>query len=164
MKRPFVVGLVLAGAALAALPATILSVMPGAGKFDGTAMAAGSVPPGPPLVMYGAVSGVAGGTPVTITNNANGAYCGRGTVVSDGGSTYYVVDVYADSQAPGCGTPGASLSLALYFAPATPTTGGRTATANVTWNVGSAKVDVTPGSALPIAGFAPMAAKDGLYY
>lgn len=164
MKRTLIIGLVLASAALAALPATILSIMPGAGKLDGTASAAGSVPPGPPLVLYGAVSGVAGGTSVTITNNANGAYCGRGTVISDAGSTYYVVDVYASSQAPGCGTPGASLSLALYFVPTTPTTGGRTATANVTWNAGSAKVDVTPGSALPIAGFAPVTSRDGLYY
>ncbi|MCL4230643.1 MAG: hypothetical protein KJ053_03585 [Dehalococcoidia bacterium] len=164
MKRPLIVGLVLVSAVLAALPATFFSMMPGTGRLDRTASAAGSVPPGPPLVLYGAAPGVAGGTSVTITNNANGAYCGRGTVVSDGGSTYYVVDVYASSQAPGCGTPGASLSLALYFAPSTPTSGGRTATANVTWNVGSAKVDVTPGSPLPIAGYAPVTTRDGLYY
>lgn len=163
MKRPLILGLALTGAALAALPATLLSVMPGAGRFDSTAMAAGSVPPGPPLVLYGAAPGVAGGTSVTVTNNANGAYCGRGSVVSDAGSTYYVVDVYADSQAAGCGTNGASLSLALYFAPPAPNTGGRTANVSVTWNTGSAKVDASPGAALPIAGYAPLAASDGVY-
>lgn len=162
MKRPFIIGLALAGAAAAALPATLLGIVPGIGGLEATASAAGSVPPGPPMVLYGAAPGIPGGTSVSVGNVSTGASCGRGSVISDSGSTYYVVDVVADSQVTGCGTSGSTMTLALYFAPSAPGTGGRVATVNVTWSVSGTKQDASPGSPLPITGIASELARDGV--
>jgi len=162
MKRPIIIGLALAGAVMAALPATILSLVPGIGTFDTTASAAGSVPPAPPMVLYGAAPGIPGTSGVIALNGATGANCGRGSVVSDAGATYYVVDVVSDSQVTGCGTSGASMTISLYFTPSTPGTGGRIATVNVTWASGAARQDAAPGSPLPIVAYAPVLARDGV--
>jgi hypothetical protein len=99
---------------------------------------------------------------VTVLNNATGVTCGRGSVISDSGATYYVVDVYADSQVAGCGTSGTSMSLSLYFTPSSPGTGGRIAAVSVTWSAGGARQDATPGNPLPIVAYAPVVAKDGV--
>ena len=162
MKRLLIIGLALAGATAAALPATILSLVPGIGQFNTTASAADGAPPGPPMVLYGAAPGIPATSGVTVLNGATGASCGRGSVISDAGATYYVVDVYADSQVAGCGTSGASMTLSLYFTPSTAGTGGRIATVNVTWSPGSARQDATPGAPLPIVAYAPVVAKDGV--
>ena len=162
MKRPLIIGLALAGAVMAALPATVLSLLPGIGQFDTAASAAGGAPPGPPMVLYGAAPGIPGTSGVTVLNSATGASCGQGTVISDAGATYYVVDVYSDSQVAGCGTSGASMSLFLYFTPSSPGTGGRIATVNVTWAAGGARADASPGAPLPIVAYAPVVAKDGV--
>ncbi len=163
MKRPFTVGLALAGAIMAALPATALSLLPGMGQSEATVLAAGAAPPGPPMVIYGAASGIPATSSVIVLNSATGATCGRGSVVTVSGATNYVAQVYADSQVPGCGTSGASMSLSLYFSPSSPGTGGRIATVGVTWSSGgSAQQDATPGAALPIVAYAPMVARDGV--
>ena len=162
MKRTFIIGLALAGAVMAALPATVLSLLPGIGTFDTTASAADGAPPGPPMVLYGAAPGIPGTSGVTVLNGATGANCGRGSVISDAGATYYVVDVFSDSQVSGCGTSGASMTLSLYFTPSSAGTGGRIATVNVTWAIGATRQDATPGAPLPIVAYAPVLARDGV--
>ncbi len=158
MKRSFLGGLALSGAALAVLSLSFLMLVPAS-----TASAAAGMPPSPPMVIYGAAPGLGAGTTVTITNNANGASCGVGSVTTDSsGAAKYVAYVYSAAQAAGCGTNGASMSLALYFVPGVPGVGGRVATVSITWSSGgSALSDATPGTALPVAGFAPLAARDG---
>jgi hypothetical protein len=79
MKRRLV-GAGIAAAAMLAVP--------------GAALAQG-VPPGPPATIYGSITP---GQVIVIVINGSSSTCGAGSVVSDSGSTVFVVDVISDSQ------------------------------------------------------------------
>lgn len=146
MKRRLV-GAGIAAAAMLAVP--------------GAALAQG-VPPGPPATIYGSITGAQAGQGVIaiVINGSSSTVCGAGSVVSDSGSTVFVVDVISDSQRAGCGANGRTIRF--YVTPTSPTTGGRLANESATWTgAGPKQQALTLGAALSIVKPIPFVASDG---
>ncbi len=143
MRRRTILGIAGLGAALCAIPATV-------GLAQG-------VPPGPPQTFYGSAAGATpGGGVVAIIGSST---CGTGVITTDNGSPVYVIDVVSDSQTPGCGAAGRTISF--YFSP-TGGQPGRLANETATWSAAGPKQQaLTPGKPLTERRFVPMAASDG---
>ena len=142
----------LAGAAIAA---AAMLALPSAALAQG-------VPPGPPATIYGSISGASAGQGVIaiVINGNTSTVCGAGSVVSDSGSTVFVVDVVSDSQRAGCGANGRTIRF--YVTPTSPTTGGRLANESATWTgAGPKQQALTLGAALSIVKPIPFVASDG---
>ncbi|MGE5597617.1 MAG: hypothetical protein ACM3S1_16455 [Hyphomicrobiales bacterium] len=148
MKRRFFLGLGLVGAALLAVPATVIAQSP---------------PPDPPATYYGTATGATDGQGVVaiVVSGATSTVCGTGEVLTDNGQTVYVVDVAANSQINGCGASGRQVRF--YFTP-TSTSGGRLSTQSATWSGAGAKnQNLTLGAELVRRGMVPVVASDGTY-
>jgi hypothetical protein len=149
MKRRFLMGIGLVGAALVAIPATVIAQSP---------------PPDPPATYYGTVTGATVGQSVVaiITSGTTSTVCGTGEVLQEGGQTVYVVDVAANSHITGCGVTGRTVRF--YFAP-TPGAGGRLATQTASWaGIGATNTNLTLGPELTRAGQLMMIASDGSFW
>ncbi|MCC7364604.1 MAG: hypothetical protein IT303_09545 [Dehalococcoidia bacterium] len=149
MKRRFLVGMGLAGAALLSIPAAVF---------------AQGAPPDPPATYYGTVTGASVGQQVIaiVFNGGTGTACGYGTIQQESGSSVYVVDVATQSQTPGCGATGRSVR---FYIAGTGSTAGRFATESASWSGAGPKqqnINMT-GAQLPTKRFAPFVASDGVY-
>ena len=132
MKRRNILGVVFAGVALVALPATALA----------------QFPPDPPSTYYGSATGQAVGTKVValIGDGSSFVACGVGDVVLDSGNPVYVVDAFSDSQRAGCGKTGRVVRF--YFSP-TGANPGRLANETSSWaGSGPKNLNLTAGAAL----------------
>src|SRR5688572_23540657 len=100
MKRALKVGMGVVTAAAVSLPAMAL---------------AQGFPPDPPSTYYGTVTGgtVGQGVVANVQSGNSSQTCGVGSVINDGGSTVYVVDVISDSQLDGCGDTGRTIRFYL---------------------------------------------------
>lgn len=149
MKRAFFAAVGIAGVVAVAFPAMAI---------------AQGFPPPPPTTYYGTASGATSGQGVIaiVVDGTTSTVCGDGAVLTDGGSTVYVVDVVADAQKAGCGKAGRTVMF--YFTP-TGGSAGRLATGSAAWTgPGPAPQSLTLGAALSASKLAvPMAAKDGVY-
>ncbi|MCK9520280.1 MAG: hypothetical protein M0R74_14835 [Dehalococcoidia bacterium] len=146
MKRRFLLGIGLLGAALVAIPATVIAQSP---------------PPDPPATYYGAATGATAGQGVVaiVVNGSTSTVCGTGEVLLDGGKPVYVVDVVANSQINGCGAAGRTIRF--YFTPHGGA-GGRLGNETAGWSgAGATKRDLTAGPELQRAGQLPVLASDG---
>lgn len=145
MKRRFLLGIGLLGAALVAIPATVIA----------------QAPPDPPATYYGSAAGatVGQGVVAIVVNGSTSTVCGTGEVLSDNGQPVYVVDVAANSQISGCGAAGRTIRF--YFTPQG-NAGGRLANETASWSgAGATSRNLTPGPALQRAGQLPILASDG---
>jgi hypothetical protein len=127
MKRSTVVRIGFAAAALALLPAAYI----GLGKVrDADAQ---GFPPPPPTTWYGPISLANPGQGIiaAVSSGGSSTTCGWGAVLSDSGSTVYVIDVVSDDQIKGCGASGRTVQF--YVPSNTPGQGGRVSTNQVTW-------------------------------
>ncbi|GAB4337254.1 MAG: hypothetical protein Kow0010_25340 [Dehalococcoidia bacterium] len=154
-------------AGLAALAG--LAVLAGFGLWQSVAPSASAqgLPPDTPKVFYGSISGASvnsGVVAVVVGPDGRGITCGAGVVLSSGGSTVYAVQVITDSQKAGCGASGRTVHF--YLTPASPGAGGKMANETATWPTGETQQrNLTPGSTLiPLKGWAPMLARDGVQF
>lgn len=113
-------------------------------------------PPSPPATFWGEASGVPAGTRVValVVSGSGSAMCGVGSVLLDAGATKYVVDVFHESQQPGCGAPGRAVRF--YFSGGGPANGGRLANETGTWSeAGPAMLNLSAGPQLMAMGTIP---------
>lgn len=148
MRRRTLVGISGLGAALLAVPATVVLAQ--------------GVPPGPPATFYGSAAGATPGSAVVaiVLNGNDSAVCGSGVVTTDSGAPVYVVDVVSSDQKAGCGAAGRQVRF--YFTPS-PGNPGRLANETATWTgAGPKQQALTPGAPLTQQRFVPLAASDGV--
>lgn len=101
MKRAILLGLGVAGLAVAAIPGLV---------------SAQGFPPPPPTTYYGTVpTGVSPGDTVIaiVVDGTSATTCGDGVTSADASGVVYVVDVVADAQILGCGKAGRTVMF--YF-------------------------------------------------
>lgn len=146
-----------------------LAILAGFGLWQTVTPSASAqgLPPDVPKVFYGSITGAStnsGVVAIVEGSDGRGITCGAGVVMSSGGSTVYAVQVITDSQKTGCGTSGRTVKF--YLTPASPGAGGKMANETATWPSGDTQQrNLTPGSTLiPLKGWAPMLARDGVRY
>lgn len=102
-------------------------------------------PPQIPATFFGTVTvdgkSVPPGTPIrALIDGVDCTQPGGGGAFEDAGASHYLVDVMHETQAPGCGRTGVTVSFLV---------GDRTAEATATWNSGPANLDLRVGTAPP---------------
>jgi hypothetical protein len=106
-------------------------------------------PPPPPMTAYGLAQGATVGQDVVafVNDGSTQTLCSEKTAVMlDSGNPVYAVNIVAEGQKPGCGTP--ERTVQFYFAPI-PGAPGRIATPVVPWKQGiQNNYDLTAGPAL----------------
>lgn len=153
MNRPRLAWTGMALFALAAIPAAYFGI----GKYQ-DAQAQG-FPPDPPSTFYGTISGASPGDGIAagIGSGGTSASCGTGAVLSDSGSTVYVIDVITDDQVAGCGDTGRTIRF--YIAPQNAGGGGAFATQTAAWpGAGAHQQSLTVGAELPHVLYTPQLA------
>lgn len=147
---------------LAAGLAAVVAGAPALLLANPTDAIAQGAPPEIPMVVYGDATGATAGQRIValVAGPSGSTTCGTGTVINEGGSPKYVVQVAGNGQKAGCGRPGATVSF--YLTPSA-SSGGRLANQTTTWNSAQIKqLNLTFGNALTPRAYAPQAAKDGV--
>lgn len=126
-----------------------LAVLSGALLIPALAVAGASAQFSPPSTVLGSISDSAGPIPegVKVEAYIGDVQCGLGgkTYYAGEGAdrvTVYVVDVVSESQTPGCGGENKEVRIKI---------GDRFVTQSVKWSAGLVRMDVTFGSATPVA-------------
>ncbi|MFN0096844.1 MAG: hypothetical protein ACKVVT_18960 [Dehalococcoidia bacterium] len=138
MNRRHLLGVLFAGAALAAVPTAALA----------------QLPPDPPATYYGTATGLATGADVVAMVGDGNSFvaCGAGKVILDNNNPVYVVDVFSDSQRTGCGRSGRTIRFYIGPSGSTP---GRLANETSSWaGPGPRQVNLTVGGALSTRSYA----------